>query len=37
MDHADRVYLLENGAIVREGAPAVLRDDEYVRDVYLGG
>jgi branched-chain amino acid transport system ATP-binding protein len=36
MDHADRVYLLENGAIVREGAPAVLRDDEYVRDVYLG-
>jgi branched-chain amino acid transport system ATP-binding protein len=37
MDHADRVYLLENGAIVREGPPAVLRDDEYVRDVYLGG
>lgn len=37
MAHADRVYLLENGHIVRDGPPAVLRDDEYVRDVYLGG
>lgn len=37
MTHADRVYLLENGAFVREGDPETLRGDEYVRDVYLGG
>ncbi|EMA48032.1 ABC transporter ATP-binding protein [Halococcus saccharolyticus] len=37
MDHADRIALLENGEIVREGAPAELREDEYIHDVYLGG
>jgi branched-chain amino acid transport system ATP-binding protein len=37
MDHADRIALLENGDIVREGAPGDLRDDDYIHDVYLGG
>lgn len=36
MNHADRIYLLENGDIVREGTPAELEGDEYVKDVYLG-
>ncbi|MFB6070035.1 MAG: ABC transporter ATP-binding protein [Halanaeroarchaeum sp.] len=37
MNHADHVYLLENGRIEREGAPDAMRGDEYIRDVYLGG
>jgi branched-chain amino acid transport system ATP-binding protein len=37
LDHADRIYLLENGSFVREGTPETLLDDDYVRDVYLGG
>jgi branched-chain amino acid transport system ATP-binding protein len=37
IDHADRIYLLENGEITREGAPESLRDDEYIQDAYLGG
>ncbi|WP_162829393.1 ABC transporter ATP-binding protein [Halorussus rarus] len=37
MDHADRVYLLENGRFEREGAPETLRGDEYIREAYLGG
>ncbi|WP_440008197.1 ABC transporter ATP-binding protein [Halomicrococcus sp. SG-WS-1] len=37
IDHADRIYLLENGRIEREGTPATLRGDEYIRDAYLGG
>jgi len=37
MDHADRVYLLENGRFEREGRPEALRGDEYIRDAYLGG
>jgi branched-chain amino acid transport system ATP-binding protein len=37
MDHADRIALLENGDLVREGAPESLRNDEYIHDVYLGG
>jgi|AntDeeMinimDraft_5_1070356.scaffolds.fasta_scaffold05116_4 branched-chain amino acid transport system ATP-binding protein len=37
MDHADRIALLENGEIVREGTPSELREDEYIHDVYLGG
>jgi len=36
MAHADRIYLLENGEVVKEGTPDDLSDDEYVRDVYLG-
>jgi branched-chain amino acid transport system ATP-binding protein len=37
MDHADHIYLLENGELVREGDPETLRGDEYIRDAYLGG
>lgn len=37
MDLADRVFLLENGAFVDEGNPDELRDNDYIRDVYLGG
>jgi branched-chain amino acid transport system ATP-binding protein len=37
MEHADRVYLLENGRIEREGRPETLRGDEYIREAYLGG
>ena len=37
MDHADRICLLENGEIVTRGSPAELRDDDYVREVYIGG
>ena len=37
IDHADRIYLLENGEITREGDPETLRDDEYIQDAYLGG
>jgi len=36
-DHADHVYLLENGRVEREGDPDDLRGDEYIRDAYLGG
>jgi branched-chain amino acid transport system ATP-binding protein len=37
MNHADRIHLLENGEIVREGPPEELRDDDYIRESYLGG
>ncbi|WP_227134709.1 ABC transporter ATP-binding protein [Halorubellus salinus] len=37
MNHADRIYLLENGEIRREGTPATMRGDDYIREVYLGG
>ncbi|EMA38788.1 ABC transporter ATP-binding protein [Halococcus hamelinensis] len=37
MDHADRIVLLENGSVVRVGSPEDLRDDDYIREVYLGG
>ncbi|ODR79523.1 ABC transporter ATP-binding protein [Haladaptatus sp. W1] len=36
MNHADRVYLLENGTIEREGDPEALQGDEYIRTAYLG-
>jgi branched-chain amino acid transport system ATP-binding protein len=36
MNHADRVYLLENGTIEREGEPGALQGDEYIRTAYLG-
>lgn len=36
MNHAGRVYLLENGEFVREGSPDELRDDEYVSEAYIG-
>ena len=34
---ADRGYLLENGAILREASAAALRDDPAVQAAYLGG
>jgi branched-chain amino acid transport system ATP-binding protein len=37
MEHADRIYLLENGEAVREGTPDDLRGDDYIRESYLGG
>ena len=35
-EQADRIYLLETGRIVREGSPDGLREDDHVRQVYLG-
>ncbi|MDZ7745468.1 MAG: ABC transporter ATP-binding protein [Halobacteriales archaeon] len=37
LDHADEIHLLENGKFVRSGPPADLRDDDYIRESYLGG
>ena len=37
MKHADRIYLLENGTIEREGTPDSLRGDDYIQEAYLGG
>jgi branched-chain amino acid transport system ATP-binding protein len=37
MNHADRINLLENGEVVRRGSPDELRDDDYIRESYLGG
>ncbi len=34
--HAQRVYLLETGVIVKEGTPEEFRADEHVQKVYLG-
>ncbi|MDZ7702798.1 MAG: hypothetical protein U5J98_12485 [Halobacteriales archaeon] len=36
MNHADRIYLLENGRIEREGRPESFEGDDYIRDAYLG-
>jgi branched-chain amino acid transport system ATP-binding protein len=36
-EHADRLYLLENGDVVRTGTPDELRGDDYIRESYLGG
>jgi branched-chain amino acid transport system ATP-binding protein len=33
---ADRVYVLENGRIAREGRPQELAGDDYIRQSYLG-
>ncbi|HYE04169.1 MAG TPA: ATP-binding cassette domain-containing protein [Planctomycetota bacterium] len=33
---SDHVVLLSDGVVARSGAPAQLRDDEWVRSVYLG-
>ncbi|WP_233265162.1 ABC transporter ATP-binding protein [Halomarina oriensis] len=35
--HADRIVLLENGEVVRRGSPEELREDDYIRESYLGG
>jgi branched-chain amino acid transport system ATP-binding protein len=37
LDHADRMYLLENGEVVKTGTPGELRGDDYIRETYLGG
>jgi branched-chain amino acid transport system ATP-binding protein len=37
LKHADRIHLLENGEVVREGPPEELRNDDYIRESYLGG
>jgi branched-chain amino acid transport system ATP-binding protein len=36
LDIADSVYLLESGRIVLSGSPALIRDNDAVRRVYLG-
>jgi branched-chain amino acid transport system ATP-binding protein len=34
--HADRVIVLDRGRVVATGAPAAIRADERVREIYLG-
>lgn len=36
LDLADRAYLLQMGAMVKEGSSAALRNDPFVRNTYLG-
>lgn len=36
-EHADRIYLLENGSIGQTGTPEELQGDNYIRESYLGG
>jgi len=35
--HADRIIVLARGVLIAEGAPATVRDDARVREVYFGG
>ncbi len=37
LEHADRIYLLENGEAVREGTAEELQGDDYITETYLGG
>lgn len=37
LDHADHIYLLGNGKIVKDGTAEEMRDHEYIRESYLGG
>jgi branched-chain amino acid transport system ATP-binding protein len=37
LEHADRAYVLENGAIALEGRAADLARDPRVQAIYLGG
>jgi len=36
MAHAERLFLLERGEIARQGSAEELKNDEYVRDAYIG-
>lgn len=35
--HSKRIHLLETGNIVRQGSAEELKEDEYIRQAYLGG
>ncbi len=35
-EHSDRIYLLETGEVVKEGTASEFKQDEYVRNAYLG-
>jgi branched-chain amino acid transport system ATP-binding protein len=36
-EHADRILVLDRGAIIAEGLPGEVRRNEHVRAIYLGG
>jgi branched-chain amino acid transport system ATP-binding protein len=35
-EYADRIIVLARGRLIAEGAPAAIRDDAQVREVYFG-
>lgn len=35
-EHSDRIYLLETGEVIKEGTASEFKQDEYVRNAYLG-
>jgi branched-chain amino acid transport system ATP-binding protein len=37
LNHADHIYLLENGTVAKSGPAADMKGDSYIRDTYLGG
>ncbi|WP_255197589.1 ABC transporter ATP-binding protein [Halorarius litoreus] len=37
LNHADRIYLLENGSVAKSGPASEMKGDNYIRDTYLGG
>jgi branched-chain amino acid transport system ATP-binding protein len=37
LNHADRIYLLENGTVAKSGPADEMKGDNYIRDTYLGG
>lgn len=37
LNHADRIYLLENGKVAKSGPADDMKGDSYIRDTYLGG
>ncbi|MFC6719837.1 ABC transporter ATP-binding protein [Natrialbaceae archaeon GCM10025810] len=36
LDHADRIYLLENGTVNKTGVAAEMKGDDYIRETYVG-
>ena len=36
LDIADRAYVLEEGRVVADGAPAILRQQSHIQQAYLG-